>query len=127
MDKKYKILIAIILTVSILLLIGFVVWLCFFRHNDSLLPVYDLYDYNGNIIKNTEHEVSEQKILRDTIRTGDRVLQLGGNIGASCITASKINKLDKNDCVEPQSNLIPILVLSVGFKRLWLEWVVILF
>ena len=130
MDKKYKILIAIMLTVSILLLIGFIVWLCFFRRNnnditnkvnkgelsqihDSLLPVYDLYDYNGNIIKNTEHEVREQEILCDTIRTGDRVLQLGGNIGASCITASKINKLDKNDCVEPQSNLIPILERNI--------------
>ena len=36
MNKKYKILITIILTVSILLLIGFVVWLCFFRRNNGL-------------------------------------------------------------------------------------------
>ena len=36
MDKKYKILITIILTVSILLLIGFIVWLCFFRRNNGL-------------------------------------------------------------------------------------------
>jgi hypothetical protein len=36
MDKKYKILIAIILTVSILLLIGFIVWSCFFRRNNGL-------------------------------------------------------------------------------------------
>ena len=43
MDKKYKILIAIILTVSILLLIGFVVWLCFFRRNNNVLQSIQTY------------------------------------------------------------------------------------
>ena len=44
MDKKYKILIAILLTVSILLLIGFVVWLCFFRRNNNVLQSTSTYN-----------------------------------------------------------------------------------
>lgn len=42
MDKKYKLLIAIILTVSILLLIGFIVWLCFFRRKKGISNTYML-------------------------------------------------------------------------------------
>jgi mannosyltransferase OCH1-like enzyme len=55
MDKKYKILIAIILTVSILLLIGFVVWLCFFRRNNGLQTSTKLLSnekYNKNFPRN---------------------------------------------------------------------------
>jgi FkbM family methyltransferase len=76
---------------------------------DELLPLYTLNDAKGSIINNLNYEVAEQKILKDTLKNGDRVLQLGGNIGTSCITAGKINNLKVNHCVEPQSFLTKIL------------------
>ena len=80
----------------------------------SLLPVYSIHNKDGDIILNTNHEVTEQNILRDTLKDKDRVLQLGANIGASCITANKVAKLTDNYCVEPQSSLIPILKRNIN-------------
>jgi FkbM family methyltransferase len=78
------------------------------------LPLYPLHNKDGDIIFNTSHEVKEQEILRDTLKDGDSVLQLGGNIGASCITASKVTNLTTNHCVEPQSSLIPVLKRNIN-------------
>ena len=72
----------------------------------ALQTIFTLEDINGNIIENTSYEVSEQINLQDVLRDGDSVLQLGGNIGTSCMFASKHKKLSKNVCVEPSSTIL---------------------
>ena len=74
-----------------------------------LETIFYLQDLNGQTICNTEYEVAEQVHLQEVIRDNDAVLQLGGNIGTSCIFASKHKKLSKNVCVEPSSKLINVL------------------
>jgi len=82
-----------------------------FKNNG--LPVYYLHDRNNKNILNTSFELTEQNILLKTLIHGDRVLQVGGNIGTSCITANKIANLEINHCVEPQQHLLPILKYNI--------------
>ena len=72
----------------------------------ALQTTFQLEDINGNTIENTSYEVSEQMNLQDVLRDGDAVLQLGGNIGTSCVFASKHKTLSKNVCVEPNSTVL---------------------
>lgn len=72
------------------------------------VPSYTLKTANGTI-SNHKWEFSEQKALATVLKDGDRLLQLGGNAGASCITADKVAKLSANVCVEPSTNILPIL------------------
>jgi FkbM family methyltransferase len=72
----------------------------------KLQTVFELENINGQIIKNTSYEVSEQVNLQNVLRDGDAVLQLGGNIGTSCMFASKHKNLSKNVCVEPSSTIL---------------------
>ena len=60
---------------------------------------FTLAKLNGDPIKNSEYEVDEQVGLSRVVRQGDRVLNLGGNIGTSCIYAAKMRANVK--CVEP--------------------------
>jgi hypothetical protein len=76
---------------------------------ENRLPLYNLHNYDGDIIHNTSHKIAEQNILKDTVKNGDRVLQLGAGIGTNCITAAKLGNLSTNHCVEPQKSVIPIL------------------
>lgn len=80
--------------------------LCFCR--PKTLKHFKLLSLNGTI-DNHDYEVDEQLALIRVLRKGDRVLQLGGNIGTSCITASIAAKLDTNVCVEPCKELYDIL------------------
>ena len=73
------------------------------------MPKYMLYDINGNLISNRDWEISEQVALYTHLQENDRVLQLGGNIGGSCITAGKSVRLSRNTCVEPNPDVLPTL------------------
>ena len=73
------------------------------------LERFHLRTLGGSTILNTEWEVREQEILHDVLRDGDAILQLGGNIGASCVTAARSKRLSSNVCVEPSNALIDIL------------------
>lgn len=68
---------------------------------------FKLYNINGNLIKNEEWEYYEQKLLIKYLKRNDNILQLGGNIGASCIMADKLlNRNSLNICVEPNNKVI---------------------
>lgn len=71
---------------------------------------------NGQIVDNDKYEYEEQTMLLSFLREGDHVLQIGGNIGTSCIAAAKFpNKLAANICVEPSNGNLP--TLKANIKR----------
>jgi len=71
---------------------------------------FSLYNVDNELLKNTNWEYSEQLLLEKYVKKSDNVLQLGGNIGASCILLDKIlNKTSNNICVEPNSKVIKTL------------------
>lgn len=72
---------------------------------------------NNEYIKNTEWEYPEQKTLLKYVKDGDRVLQLGGNIGASCIAVSLQKDLEQNICVEPNNEIIDILRHNIKYNN----------
>lgn len=68
------------------------------------LNMFDIY------IPNILWENTEQYYLNKYLDKNDVVLQLGGNIGTSCIFADKIlDKKNKQMCVEPNLGIIKIL------------------
>lgn len=67
---------------------------------------FSLFDFNNKIIKNNQWEYPEQSLLKKYVKPTDNVLQLGGNIGASCVLLDKILKKNINICVEPNKLLI---------------------
>lgn len=74
------------------------------------LPSFELKGLDENKIKNNNYEENEQILLFQYISPNDSVLQLGGNIGTSCILVDKILINKKNNvCVEPNKNIISIL------------------
>jgi FkbM family methyltransferase len=71
---------------------------------------FKLYNLKNKLIQNNKYESSEQKTLYKFLKKNDNILQLGGNIGTSCIFADKILKKNNiNICVEPNSKVIPTL------------------
>ena len=78
-----------------------------------MLPAYTLRSLTGTI-SNQDYEVNEQIELVKRVNDGDRILQLGGNIGTSCITAGKAANLDSNVCVEPSSTVMSVLRQNVA-------------
>ena len=73
------------------------------------MKTFHLENLNGEKIKNTSYEVEEQKLLSTHAKDGDRILQMGGNIGTSCIAASLSANLRRNICVEPSTRILPLL------------------
>ena len=78
-----------------------------------MLPHYTLRTLTGHV-SNQDYEVDEQRELVKRVKDGDRILQLGGNIGTSCITAGKAAKLDSNVCVEPSLAVVSVLRQNVA-------------
>ena len=79
--------------------------------------MFQLENLKQEIIPNTSFEYTEQKMLTELLRDGDRVLQLGANIGTSCIAAEKSNELSYNICVEPSDNLQEVLHANLERNR----------
>ncbi len=74
------------------------------------IPNFILSNVKGKFISNKDYEFSEQRLLYEFLDENDVVLQLGGNIGTSCILADKIlNKKDKQLCVEPNNETTEVL------------------
>lgn len=73
------------------------------------LPQFSLEDASGKQLKNIDYELTEQILLNKYVSDKDSVLQLGGNIGTSCILVDKIRNGGNNICVEPNESLIPLL------------------
>ena len=108
----------------LLLGLGIIVIVCFifnFKGDDkkSLDNLnFKLYDINGNLIKNEAWEYSEQKLLIKYLKKTDNVLQLGGNIGASCIIADKLLNINNiNICVEPNNKVINTLEKNKNYNN----------
>jgi hypothetical protein len=73
-------------------------------------PTFTLSNVKGEIVSNKNYEFPEQGLLYEFLDKDDIVLQLGGNIGTSCIFADKIlDKKDKQLCVEPNNELMDVL------------------
>lgn len=70
-------------------------------------PEFHLVDVDGSRILNTSFEYDEQKLLCTHVRDGDVVLQLGGNIGTSCVMTDKLGA--STYCVEPQEAVLETL------------------
>jgi FkbM family methyltransferase len=85
----------------------------FFNYNKIiklLIPKFELYNVEQTIISNKNYELYEQVLLYKYLDKEDIVLQLGGNIGTSCILVDKLVKnKDKQICVEPNKDIIKTL------------------
>jgi FkbM family methyltransferase len=83
------------------------------------LKEFEFYDMNKTKQKNTTWglEVEEQLALQKYLKKTDFILQLGGNIGLSCIMADKILNNNKNICVEPHPKVIPVLEKNKEFTK----------
>ena len=102
---RFKINYKLVLLVLILVLV-----LVFSLNKKEPFIDFKLYNIKNNLIENKNWEYSEQKILGKYLNKNDNILQLGGNIGASCIYADKIiDKQNTNICVEPNPKIIDIL------------------
>lgn len=106
----------IIVIVLVFLLLGLGFGICYgiYSMEKAKLPRYKILSTNGTSISNRDWEVAEQITLGTYLKDGDRVLQLGGNIGGSCITASKMFNLTRNTCVEPNPKIISTLRRNVS-------------
>lgn len=79
---------------------------------------FTLYNMKNQLIKNENWEYNEQKILGEYVKENDNILQLGGNIGGSCIYVDKIIKKNNiNLCVEPNSKVIKTLIKNKEFNN----------
>ena len=79
---------------------------------------FQLYNIKNNLIKNTNWEYSEQQLLGKYVKKNDNVLQLGGNIGTSCIYVDKIiDKNNTNICVEPNPRIIDVLKKNKTYNK----------
>jgi len=77
------------------------------QSKNKLSITFKLYNMQNELLNNTDWEYGEQLLLEKYLNKNDNILQLGGNIGGSCIMAGKI--LDKNSiniCVEPNKEII---------------------
>ena len=80
------------------------------QSKNKLSITFKLYNMQNELLNNTDWEYREQLLLEKYLNKNDNILQLGGNIGGSCIMAGKI--LDKNNiniCVEPNKEIIDTL------------------
>ena len=104
----------IICILSILLLTLIFLFIYKFCKTDK----FYIYDINFNKINNKNYEYNKQKLLKKYLIKKDHILQLGGNLGISCIFADKIieNK-NMNVCVEPNVNLINILKYNKNINK----------
>ena len=79
---------------------------------------FELYNIKNEKINNKTWEFSEQELLGKYVKKNDNILQLGGNIGASCICVDKIiDKKNKNICVEPNPKIINVLKKNKEFNK----------
>jgi FkbM family methyltransferase len=102
------------------LIIVFIIIVCLFyiyeNYNDKFK--FKLYNINGQLINNENWEYSEQKLLIKYLKKTDNVLQLGGNIGASCIMVDKLlNRNNINICVEPNNKIINTLNKNKNYNK----------
>lgn len=112
----------LVLICSVLVLI-LVVYLIYKHYTEPFtkynnLIEFQLYNIKNNLIKNTNWEYSEQELLGKYLKKNDNVLQLGGNIGTSCIYVDKIiDKNNTNICVEPNPRIIDVLKKNKTYNK----------
>lgn len=92
------------------------------RHNDNYrlikhVPKFKLETLEGVKKPNTSYEVDEQLLLYKYLKPSDSILQLGGNIGTSCILVDKILNSENNVCVEPNPNIINTLTKNKELNK----------
>ena len=105
MSQKKKIAIIIILIIILILLIAFTIWCSLVGFN-----IFPVKKSNGTWTLNVFNEFPEQKALYKYVRPDDVVLQLGGNIGTSCMLVDKlVHNKEQQMCVEPNHNIISTL------------------
>ena len=108
-SKKYNLFIVIALILIVVLCLYITTRSSLHENFDNDVQ-FQLYNLAGKLINNTDWEYPEQLILKKYIKKTDNVLQLGGNLGASCICVDKItNKDSVNICVEPNFKVIDTL------------------
>jgi hypothetical protein len=101
--KKIAIIIILIIILSLLITFTIICSLVGFK-------VFPVKKSNGRWTLSVFNELPEQIALYKYLRPDDVVLQLGGNIGTSCILVDKlVRNKEQQMCVEPNSNIIPML------------------
>lgn len=56
-----------------------------FPRDTNLMHNFYLYDTSGRLIRNTNHEAHEQYVVHRFLNSNDKVIELGGGIGANSI------------------------------------------
>ena len=65
-------------------------WRRWYKKSCEQLKKFKLYNLSNELIKNQSTELMEQLFLQQYVKPNDSVLQLGANIGTSCILVDKL-------------------------------------
>ena len=83
-----------------------------FPKNTNLMHNFTLYDTQGRLIYNTNHEAHEQFVVHHFLRSDDSVIEFGGGIGTNSIQINMTlrGRAKSNHYVfEPQAELVKVL------------------
>lgn len=92
-------------------------WRRWYKKSCEQLKRFKLYNLENELIENTSTELMEQLFLQQYIKPTDSVLQLGANIGTSCILVDKLlNDKKVNVCLEPIKEIYDVLVKNKEYN-----------
>ena len=92
-------------------------WRRWYKKSLEELKKFKLYNFKNELIENTSTERIEQLFLQQYIKPTDSVLQLGANIGTSCILVDKlIDNKKMNVCLEPIKEVYDVLVKNKEYN-----------
>jgi len=92
-------------------------WRRWYKKSLEELKKFKLYNLTNELIKNQSTELMEQLFLQQYVKPNDSVLQLGANIGTSCILVDKlIDNKKMNVCLEPIKEVYDVLVKNKEYN-----------
>ena len=78
------------------------------RTSPPRIPVFELRDRHNESLSSQVHESQEGYQLSSYIRRGERVWNLGVDMGTSCILIAKLSgNLNGTVCIEPNTLVLP--------------------
>lgn len=93
-------------------------WRRWYKKSCEQLKKFKLYNLSNELIKNQSTELMEQLFLQQYVKPNDSVLQLGANIGTSCILVDKlIDNKKMNVCLEPIKEVYDVLVKNKKYNE----------
>jgi len=92
-------------------------WRRWYKKSLEELKKFKLYNLKGELLENLATERMEQLFLHEFVKPSDSVLQLGANIGTSCILVDKLlDNRKMNVCLEPIEEVFDVLVKNKEYN-----------